>query len=94
MRRALVIARDSGNHFNEWNVAQNLAGVEVQHGDPLTALDYLKLAIRNLHDSGNTSVIRSPIGSSGSRLPNWRRGSCAETHSPCAYRLNDMRAGA
>jgi hypothetical protein len=34
------------------------------------------------------------IGSSGSRLPNWRRGSCAETHSPCAYRLNDTRAGA
>ena len=57
MRRGLVIAQDSGNRFNETLLAQNMAGVEAQHGDPLAAFDYLTLAIRNLHDSGNTTTI-------------------------------------
>jgi hypothetical protein len=61
MHRAWAIARDSGNRFNESNTAHILAGVEVQHGDPLAALDYLTLAIRNLHDSGNSGVVRSPL---------------------------------
>jgi predicted ATPase len=61
MRRALVIARDSANSFNESNSAQNLAYVEAKHGDPLAALDYLTLAIRHHHDSGSTNLIRSPL---------------------------------
>jgi hypothetical protein len=52
-----VIAQDSGNHFNETTLAFTLAGVEAEHGDPLAALDYLTLAIRNLHNSGNTTTI-------------------------------------
>ena len=35
--------------------------LEAEHGDPLAALDYLTLAIRNYHDSGNTTVIRVPL---------------------------------
>ena len=57
MRRGVVIAQDSGNRFNETTLAYTLAGVEAQHGDPLAAFDYLTLAIRNLHDSGNTTTI-------------------------------------
>ena len=57
MRRGVVIAQDSGNRFNETTLAYRLAGVEAQHGDPLAAFDYLTLAIRNLHDSGNTTTI-------------------------------------
>ena len=57
MRRGVVIAQDSGNRFNETHLAQNMAGVEAQHGDPLAAFDYLTLAIRNLHESGNTTTI-------------------------------------
>ncbi len=57
MRRGLVIAQDSGNRANETTLAYTLAGVEAEHGDPLAAFDYLTLAIRNLHDSGNTTTI-------------------------------------
>ena len=61
MRRALAIARDSGNRFNESNAAQNLAYIEAQHGDPLVALDYMTLAIRHHHDSGCTGLLRQPL---------------------------------
>ena len=61
MRRGLVIAQDSGNRFNETHLAQNMGRVEAQHGDPLAAFDYLTLAIRNLHDSGNTTTILGPL---------------------------------
>ena len=53
LRRGLVIAQDSGNRANESNLAAMLAGLEAQHGDPLAAFDYVTLAIRNYHDSGN-----------------------------------------
>ncbi len=32
--------------------------VEAEHGDPLVALDYCTLAVRNYHDAGNTSQLR------------------------------------
>ena len=55
-----MIARDSGNRYNEspWRLFCRL---EAQHGDPLAALDYITLAIRNYHNSGNTAVIRVPL---------------------------------
>ena len=55
MRRGLVIAQDSGNRFNETHVAAMLARLEAQHGDPLAALEYSFVAIRNHHDAGNTA---------------------------------------
>jgi predicted ATPase len=61
MRRGLVIAQDSGNRWTETHLANLLGRLEAQHGDPLTALDHLTLAIRNYHDSGNTTVIRVPL---------------------------------
>jgi len=61
MRRGLVIARDSGNRYNESHLANVLGRLEAQHGDPMPALDYLTLAIRNYHDSGNTTVVRVPL---------------------------------
>ena len=39
----------------------NLARLEAEHADPLAALDHITLAIRNYHDSGNTSTMRSPL---------------------------------
>ena len=32
-----------------------------KYGDPLAALDHVTLAIRNYHDSGNTTVMRVPL---------------------------------
>jgi hypothetical protein len=57
----VVIAQDSGNRFSESHLANVLSGLEAEHGDPLAALDYLTLGIRNNHDSGNTAMIRSPL---------------------------------
>ncbi len=38
-----------------------LARLEAKYGDPLAALDYLSLAIRNYHDSGNVTLVHSPL---------------------------------
>jgi predicted ATPase/class 3 adenylate cyclase len=55
LRRGLVIARDSGNRFNETQLAVGLSHLEAECGDPLAALDHIRLAIRNYHDAGNTA---------------------------------------
>jgi tetratricopeptide (TPR) repeat protein len=61
MQRGLAIAHDSGNRFNESHLEANLAQVEVEGGDPLSALDHIGLAIRHMHDSGNVVTLRSPL---------------------------------
>jgi class 3 adenylate cyclase len=62
LRRGLVIAQDSGNRLNQSNLATNLCLYEAEHGDPLAAFDYFTVAIGNSHDSGNTYMIRAPLG--------------------------------
>jgi len=57
LRRGLVIARDSGNRYNETHLAATLCRLEAEHGDPLAALDYVTLVIRNRHDAGNTTGV-------------------------------------
>jgi hypothetical protein len=61
LRRGMVIAQDSGNRATESFLAITLARVEAEHGDPLAALEYVTVAIRNFHDSGNVAVMRSPL---------------------------------
>ena len=56
LRRGLAIAHDSDNRYIETNLAGILCRVEAEYGDPLTALDYFTVAIRNYLDSGNTTV--------------------------------------
>ena len=63
LRRGLKIAQDSGSRAAESYLAQLLARLEAEHGDPLAALAYLTRAIGNIHDSGNTAVIRTPMAS-------------------------------
>ena len=60
-RRSLVIAQDSGNRFTESIPALGLARLEAEHGDPLAALDYVALAVRNFHDGGHTTGVRSAL---------------------------------
>ena len=55
LRRGLSIAQDSGNRFNETQLAVGLSRLEAERGDPLAALDYTTLAIRNYHEAGNTA---------------------------------------
>ncbi|MDT5412747.1 MAG: hypothetical protein QOG14_4967 [Mycobacterium sp.] len=60
-RRGLVIAQKSGNRNTETRIAGSLARLEAEYGDPLAALDYVALAVRNFHDAGNTTMIRFPL---------------------------------
>jgi len=59
--RGLVIARDSGTRAQVSALAQVLAHLEAEHGDPVAAFDHLTLAIRNYHNAGNTTTIRTPL---------------------------------
>jgi predicted ATPase/class 3 adenylate cyclase len=61
LRRCLVIARDSGNRWTESMMATTLSRVETEHGDPLAALDYVTVSIRNFHDAGSTTVVRGAL---------------------------------
>jgi predicted ATPase len=61
LRRGLVIAQDSGNRFVESQLATRLSRLEVEHGDPLAALDHVTLAIGNFYDSGNVAYVRGPL---------------------------------
>ena len=60
LRRGLVIAQDSGSRQTESLLATALSRLETEHGDPLTALDYVILAIRYYYDSGNVAYCRTP----------------------------------
>ncbi len=60
-RRGLAIARESGNRANETNLLAGLSRSEARYGDPTAAFDYVTVAIRNYHDSGNTTTIVSPL---------------------------------
>ena len=61
MRRGLVIAQDSGNRYTESLIAGSLSRLEAEYGDPLAALDHVTVAIRNFHDAGNTTGVRSAL---------------------------------
>ena len=61
LRRGLVIARDSGNRTNETHLAGALSRREADYGDPLAALEYSTVAIRNYHDAGNTANMRAVL---------------------------------
>src|SRR5271163_4435729 len=56
--RGLVIAQDSGDRAAASILALFLARLEAEHGDPVSAFVHLALAIRNYHDSGDTTTIR------------------------------------
>ena len=60
-RRGLAIAQDSGNRIIETILAAGLSSFEAKYGDPKTAFDYVTVAIRNYHESGNTSMICIPL---------------------------------
>ena len=61
LRRVLVIAQDSGNRYTESLLAASLCRLEAVYGDPLVAFDYITLAIRTFHDSGNTASVRGSL---------------------------------
>jgi hypothetical protein len=85
MRRGLVIARNSGNRYNETHLANCLGRLEARHGDPVVALDYLALAIRNYHDSGNSTIMRVPLAVLAALLGRLGRAEPAATIAGYAF---------
>jgi tetratricopeptide (TPR) repeat protein len=59
--RGLVIAQDSGSRAIVSVLAIGLARLEAEHGDTVSALDHLTLAIRNYHNAGDATTIRTPL---------------------------------
>jgi predicted ATPase len=79
MRRGLVIAQDSGNRYDESHLAAVLCHLEAEHGDALAAFGYFELAIRNHHDSGNITMIRTPLAALAAFLDRLGRYEAAAT---------------
>jgi hypothetical protein len=59
--RALVIAQDSGNRTGASMLAPFLARLEAAHGGTVSAFDHLTWAIRNFHNAGDPTMIRTPL---------------------------------
>ena len=56
-----MIAQHSGNRDTETHLVGSLARLEANSGDPLAALEYSAVAIRNYHDAGFTASLRSAL---------------------------------
>jgi predicted ATPase len=61
LRQGLAIAQESGNRGNETTLAASVSRLEAEYGDPLAALNYLMVGIRNLYDAGNTTLIHATL---------------------------------
>jgi predicted ATPase/class 3 adenylate cyclase len=61
LRRGLMIAQDTGNRTLASVLANAFALLEAKHGDTVSAFDHLILSIRNYHNAGDTTTIRSPL---------------------------------
>ena len=60
-RRAVMLARDSGNQQMEMAAAVSVSAFAAAEGDPIEAFDYLTTIIRRYHDSGNVSLLQYPM---------------------------------
>jgi predicted ATPase len=61
MRRGVLISQDSGNRFFETQFSYWLSVLEAEQGGRVAALDYLAVAIRNNHESGNIGMLHNPL---------------------------------
>lgn len=61
LRRSVLVSRESGNRFYETQFTYWFSGLEAQQGDPMAALAYLAVAIRNHHESGNIGMLSNPL---------------------------------
>jgi predicted ATPase len=78
-RRAMNIAHDSGNRFMESTISIGLSRLAVNHGDPMEAMDYLVLAIRNYQESGSFLLVTGPMAMLAILLDRFGRHEAAAT---------------
>jgi predicted ATPase len=79
LRRGLVVARDSGNRYNESNLLAMLCRLEADHGEPAAAFDYSCAAIGRYHDSGNTTMMHIPLAVAAALSDRFGRHEAAAT---------------
>jgi hypothetical protein len=60
-RRAVAIARDTGNRFVETTTILGLSRLAVKHGEPIEAIDLLVHATGNYFDSGGLGLVTGPL---------------------------------
>jgi hypothetical protein len=90
VRWGLVIAHDSGSRAAESSLGQVLARLEAEHGDPLAALAYLTVAIRNIHDSGNVAIVWSLLANLAAFLN--RLGHCEPAATIAGFAFSPFTA--
>ena len=61
LHRGLQIAQNSGNSQMETAIAVMLSRLVVRYGEPADACNFLTLALRHYHDSGNFTMMRTPL---------------------------------
>jgi predicted ATPase len=61
LRRSVLVAQESGNRLFETQFLYWLAGREAERGGRVAALEYLAVAIRNQHESGNIGMLHVPL---------------------------------
>jgi predicted ATPase len=86
LRRGLVIAQDSGNRTMGSHLAGVLCRVESNYGDPLAALDYFRMAIGNHYESGNITMISTPLAALVGLFDRLDRHESAATMAGFAFR--------
>jgi hypothetical protein len=84
-RRGLSIAQDSGNRFLVSSIAYALGRLEATHGDPVSAFEYLGLAIGNMHDSGDRTTMCIPLAVLATALDRLERYDSAATIAGFAF---------
>ena len=78
-RRGWEVAKDSNNRGNGAFLSSLLARLEAEYGDSLAALHYISLSIRNYHDSGNPTNLRTPMATLTTVLDRMGRYDAAAT---------------
>jgi hypothetical protein len=61
LARGLRIAQDSGNRTIESGIAVSLSRLTATRGDPIDAVNFLTLSIRQYYDSGTISLLRNAL---------------------------------
>ena len=61
LRRGVALANESGNRNIGSQLAVNLSMIAITRDDPGEAFHFITMAIRNYHDSGNYSLLSSPL---------------------------------
>ena len=93
LHRGLAIAQDSSNRDTETHLAATLARLEANSSDPLAALEYSAVAIRNYHDAGNTANMRASLAALAVCLDRLGRHEAAATIAGFAFNPIDRRVG-